>query len=286
MSAIPCSSARRAMARSVGFPTSFPIPMSALDASKKSFIRFFPRSSSGTEASCTSPPAAQSFCTLIRFCVSVPVLSEQMTEMFPIVSTAVGVRTTVFFFAMLPTPYESAMVTTTGITSGIAATATETATMSISGMGRPYSQPMSSARSAPANAMTESAFPSFCIRTCKGESFVFSPASSLEMRPISVALPVRQTIALPFPLTASVPEKTICLQSAAEAPSCGRKEASLTAGSLSPVRSDSSAVSPVSSRRRASAGTRSPTPSRRRSPGTSSSALIFSALPPRTTVHV
>ena len=230
-------------------------------------------------------PTAQIFCTRILFCVSVPVLSEQMTEILPIVSTAVGVRTMVFFFAMLPTPKEREMVTTTGITSGIAATATETATISISGTGLPYSQPMSKASNAPPKAMTDNTLPSFCIRSWSGESFAFSFASSLEMRPISVSFPVRLTTALHLPATTSEPENTICLLSAAAVSSSGMNEMSFVAGSLSPVRSDSSQQSPVSSKMRASAGTRSPVERVMMSPGTRSSASILSVFPALMTVH-
>ena len=63
-------------------------------------------------------------CTIfILFCVSVPVLSEQITLLLPNVSTAGNFLIIAFFFAIFVTPIESIIVTIAGSPSGIAATA-------------------------------------------------------------------------------------------------------------------------------------------------------------------
>ena len=70
--------------------------------------------------------------TVILFCVSVPVLSEQMTSVHPSVSTAVSLRMIALRLLIFVTPIESTIVTTAASPSGMAATARETAIMNVS----------------------------------------------------------------------------------------------------------------------------------------------------------
>lgn len=65
--------------------------------------------------------------TDIWFVVSVPVLSEQITEVQPRVSTEGRLRTMAFFFAILRVPRAKQVVMTAGKPSGMAATARATA---------------------------------------------------------------------------------------------------------------------------------------------------------------
>ena len=65
--------------------------------------------------------------TDIWFVVKVPVLSEQMTEVQPSVSTEGRLRTIEFFFAILRVPSAKQVVITAGRPSGMAATANATA---------------------------------------------------------------------------------------------------------------------------------------------------------------
>lgn len=65
--------------------------------------------------------------TDIWFVVSVPVLSEQITEVQPRVSTEGRLRTMAFFFAILRVPRARQVVMTAGRPSGMAATARATA---------------------------------------------------------------------------------------------------------------------------------------------------------------
>ena len=67
----------------------------------------------------SSPPSVYVRTMVMRFCVSVPVLSEQITEALPSVSTAGRRRMMAFFFTMRVTPSESTTVTMAGKPSGL-----------------------------------------------------------------------------------------------------------------------------------------------------------------------
>jgi hypothetical protein len=68
-----------------------------------------------------------SFTADMLFVVSVPVLSEQITDVHPSVSTDCSLRTMAFFFAIFLVPSARQVVMTAGKPSGIAATASATA---------------------------------------------------------------------------------------------------------------------------------------------------------------
>ncbi len=72
-------------------------------------------------------PGGSATTAVIRFSVSVPVLSLQMTVTAPSVSTAVSLRMSALRRSMRRAPSASAMVTTAGSPSGTAATARLTA---------------------------------------------------------------------------------------------------------------------------------------------------------------
>ena len=78
------------------------------------------------------------FLKVILFCVSVPVLSEQITSVDPKASTADNFLTIAFSFAIFWTPIASVIVITAESPSGIAATASETASMKTSSGGFPF----------------------------------------------------------------------------------------------------------------------------------------------------
>merc|ERR1719506_2481354 len=73
-------------------------------------------------------PPAHIFTMVILPSVSVPVLSEQITDADPSVSTAARRRTSTFWCTMAAQPMEREMVTQSGMPSGIAATARVTDT--------------------------------------------------------------------------------------------------------------------------------------------------------------
>jgi len=93
------------------------------------------------------PADVQTARTVISFLVRVPVLSEQMTEAEPSVSTAGSLRIKAFRLTMRWTPRAKAIVTTAGSPSGMAATArlTEVRNMSRSLPPRRSSSPKTTA---------------------------------------------------------------------------------------------------------------------------------------------
>ena len=119
---MPALAASFTRAHSVGSPTASPASSSHV-ASEHSAIPAR-KSSSGAASTCLT--------TVILFWVRVPVLSEQMTCVQPSVSTAESLRTMAWRLAILVTPSDSTMVTTATRPSGMAATASETATMKVS----------------------------------------------------------------------------------------------------------------------------------------------------------
>ncbi len=103
--------------------------------------------------------------------------------------------------------------------------------------------------------------------------------------PISVAMPVAVTTALPRPRVTAVPLKTMFTRSPSPAgPSSAAT--SFSTASLSPVSDASATVSEATSTRRASALTASPSASSSTSPGTTSAVATRSSRPSRRTVAV
>ena len=95
-----------------------------------------------SSASLRRPPAGiHTSCTVIRFWVRVPVLSEQITPAHPKVSTAGSFLTMAPRAAIRPTPRASTMVTMAGRPSGMAATARDTAVRNISSIRFPWIKP-------------------------------------------------------------------------------------------------------------------------------------------------
>ena len=125
-SSFSSSGAAAAIAVSVGAPISRPFSSSTVVHSAAA-ASILPAAS----VSSSSAPSAQRT-TVIRFCVSVPVLSEQITWQLPSVSTACRCRMIARFAAMRRTPSARTIVTTAGSPSGIAATARLIAIMNIS----------------------------------------------------------------------------------------------------------------------------------------------------------
>ena len=92
--------------------------------------------------------------------VRVPVLSEQITEALPRVSTAGSLRISAFFLTMRCTPMARTMVTIAGSPSGIAETASETAVMKISRTFIPFISPTMNITAQAARAIKPRYFPS------------------------------------------------------------------------------------------------------------------------------
>ena len=79
--------------------------------------------------------------TVISFLVSVPVLSEQITDVLPSVSTTGRRRTSALRLTMRRTPMASEIVTTAGSASGTTATASAMPKMNMSSTGKPAPEP-------------------------------------------------------------------------------------------------------------------------------------------------
>ena len=114
----PCFTAKLTSAASVGSPSASSLSLSIASQHKAIAV-----------AICLPSPTCS--VTVILFCVRVPVLSEQIIWVHPRVSTAVSLLTTAFSLDILVTPIDKTTVTTVASPSGIAATASDTATMNI-----------------------------------------------------------------------------------------------------------------------------------------------------------
>ncbi|TVQ60811.1 MAG: hypothetical protein EA379_07485 [Phycisphaerales bacterium] len=258
------------------------VPSEASAADSPSSSRTPPVSgSSASPSNIYAPRVVQSRRTTMRFCVSVPVLSDAITVQLPSVSTAGNRRITAFCFAIRRTLTASATVITMGRPSGMAATAMATAVRNISGAGTPSRTPMVNATAQIATTATLMNFPKRPIRACSGVCARTVWCTSVAMRPICAADPVATTTARMRPVTTVEPMNTRLRASvtrlALSTPAC------LGTGTDSPVSSASSACACVASSTRASAGTLSPDSSSTTSPGTRSALGISRRSPSRRT---
>ena len=135
----------------------------------------------------------------MRFWVSVPVLSEQITWTDPRVSTAGSRRMSARRFSMRCAPRESAIVTTAVSASGMAATARLTDTSSISRQASPRSTPSAKTTITSTEAAAASCRPSWSSRFCSGVCSCSTDWSRSATVPSSVAMPVAVTIPSPWP---------------------------------------------------------------------------------------
>ncbi len=218
----------------------------------------------------------------MRFWVSVPVLSVQITVVLPSVSTTGRRRTTVRRRAIRATPMARVMVTAAGRPSGIAPTASATAAVNVLVGSSPRHSPTAKVSAASPRISTVSCLLNVSSLRVSGVDRDVAVATSRWIEPSSVCSPVPTTTPVPLPWTTDVLANTVLRRSATGVAS-GRTAGSLDAGSDSPVRVDSSTLSSTCVSSRASAGTSSPARSRTRSPGTSPAASTTSSRPSRTT---
>ena len=148
--------------------------------------------------------------TVILFWVSVPVLSEQITCAQPSVSTAVRRRMTALRLDMLVTPMDRTTVTTVARPSGMAATASETATMKVSRMVEALNSPavirlkMKMKMQMPMTSLV-SVLPRSVSLRCSGVCSCSVAARTPAILPISVSMPVPVTTMRPRPYTTVEP---------------------------------------------------------------------------------
>ncbi len=139
--------------------------------------------------------------TVMRFWVSVPVLSEQMIRVQPRVSTAVSLRMMAWFFDIFVTPMDSSIVTTALRPSGMAATASDTAIMKVSSTAWPPLRIRFTAntKAQMIRIITDSFRLSSLSRFCRGVCSSSALCSASAMPPIWVCMPVSVTTARPRP---------------------------------------------------------------------------------------
>ena len=135
----------------------------------------------------------------MRFSVSVPVLSEQMTSTDPSVSTAGSLRTRALRFNIRCAPSARVNVTTAGSPSGITATATLMALRSMSETDSPPHMPMANTSAATITPARASFLPTASSRCCSGVGSGFTSWMSTAILPSSVCMPVATTTPWPRP---------------------------------------------------------------------------------------
>mmetsp|Transcript_45103 Transcript_45103/g.100902 ORF Transcript_45103/g.100902 Transcript_45103/m.100902 type:complete len:250 (-) Transcript_45103:560-1309(-) len=240
--------------------------------------------------------------------VRVPVLSLQITDAEPSVSTAASFRTSTSWLTMSEQPMDREMVTHSGMPSGIAATArvtdtrimySQAALSGLEGSLRSVTQPMMKMPTQITMARIPIRAPSLLRFCCRGvwlpevsgkqKQVVFwppsSPEMSLAMRPIRVFMPVSVTRPRPRPLVMLQPEKAMVSGvSFSGTPSFfSFTLAVLATSSGSPVRAISLTLKSLASKRRRSAGTTSPVPNTTMSPQTTLGTGTWTSLPSRST---
>ncbi len=130
-------------------------------------------------------------------------MSEQMTVVQPNVSTAGIFRTRAFCLAIWCMPMASAPVTIAARASGTAATARDTANMTMCKTKVIFKPPVRACRrmlipatrKQIARLMRPSHLPISSVRFSKGVFFCSAPPTSSAMRPNSVSMPVARTAA-------------------------------------------------------------------------------------------
>ena len=137
--------------------------------------------------------------TVISSLVSVPVLSEQMTEVLPSVSTAGSRRIRACRLTIRWTPMASEMVTTAGRASGTTATARAMPKISISMNGWPRNKPKATMTATTAKAARARAWPTLSRFSCSGVRRLSTVWSSPAILPNSVCMPVATTTPRPRP---------------------------------------------------------------------------------------
>ena len=131
--------------------------------------------------------------------VSVPVLSEAMTETLPSVSTAGSRRTSALRFTIRCAPRAREIVTTAGSASGTTATARAIPKITISQNGWPLRIPRTRITATTATAAPARTRPTLSRFSCSGVRRLSTPCSSPAIVPNSVRIPVSTTITDPRP---------------------------------------------------------------------------------------
>ena len=228
------------------------------------------------------PRGVHSSTTVMRFSVSVPVLSVHTTVVLPSVSTTGSRRMIARRCAIRETPIAKVTETAAGRPSGIMPTARATAAVSICATPAPRAMPIAKVTT----ASTRMAPVSFRLRSAslavRGVDSTRTPLTSRCTSPSWVVVPVATTMPVAAPDVTCVPDQAMFRRSATGVLP-GSTASSFTTGIDSPVSTDSSASSSCSSTSRRSAGTLSPASTCTTSPGTSCSDATCTRTPSRVT---
>ena len=216
--------------------------------------------------------------TVIWFCVSVPVLSEQITVVLPRVSIAFIFLTSTFFLYIVCTHRARVIVTTAGNHSGIAETARLIEVRSISSHGRCLNVPTTNIIQQIINIIIPSCIHKVFNFFWSGVALSSVFSTIFAIFPSSVCIQVSVTIPVTFPVVIVVPEKSMFVLSQSGTIH-STMSALLFTGTLSQVRIDSSAARTKLSMILISAHTLSPASSKMISPGTSSLAGMICCIP-------
>ena len=219
----------------------------------------------------------------MRFCVSVPVLSEQMVLTEPSVSTAGRRRISALKSAMRRAPMASSTVTTAGSASGMAATARLMAVINMVKGFSPRSRPRPKMPAQTTSTTRDSCLLKVARRCCKGVLRSSASFIRLATLPSSVPMPVATTTPCARPLVTVVSLYAMLMRSPSARSLPCRVAVFFSTVTDSPVRADSSTLSCAASSRRRSAGTWLPASSSTMSPGTNSLAAMGWGLPSRST---
>ncbi len=215
------------------------------------------------------------------FCVSVPVLSVQITVADPSASTLGRCRMSTLRLAIRCDAIASASVTVGNSPSGTLATRMPIPKRKLSQKGIFSARPITKNPTPSAVATIASVRESRTISRWSGERGCPAPCVSVAIFPSSVRMPIATTTARPRPETTCVPAKIMFVAWAGS--TAALSFASRSRGAVSPVIAASTTRMWWASTSRASAGTSSPSATRITSPGTSSSAGSDCSCPPRTT---
>ena len=233
------TSARRAIARSaasVGSPVqTSPCTTASLSRTAPYKKYLWTGSYSLSCPGCRTLPSTSTCSTVIRFWVRVPVLSEQITETQPRLSTAFKSLMMACSRAICCVPMACTMVTMEPSASGMAATASATANISDSSTLVPrYRLSPNTSTQIPRIKAARWVL-NWSRLTCSGVFFSFAIFMSRAIFPSSVSMPVAVTTNTPRPPVTSEPAKTMLYWSPRGIPATSSTPARFSTGSDSPV---------------------------------------------------
>ncbi len=221
---------------------------------------------------------------VIWLSVRVPVLSELIADVDPRVSTERRRFMIAPALASDCVPIERIVVTTAGRPVGIAETAKAMAVTNRVWNVSPRESPRAIDAASATPAMTRIWLVSLLSCLVSGVASSFSACRRPEMWPTSVAIPVAVTSTDPEPRVTFVFMYAMSTRSPSGVSAFSIGSTPFDAGTLSPVRADSSISSVAARMIRPSAGTTSPASTLRMSPGTIWSAGISTTCPSRITL--